>query len=499
MRIQNKSYIFAFIILLFIVLGTAVNGENFFMKVWKNWDANVWSSQPVNDEWQVVWDLIVEDSRSIAYKSWKRWNIEGLIHSDLYGEFSINSIELSFLSKTPTQAGCADSLEVYKVSWEVTSVFWGKMRIKNNSYFCSNQYTYLHFESDTLGSKEIWEHGQVASGDVFWKQEIAISWIAKLDKTKDTSDSILTRGDDNIEDIYIDDSVQTYIKRDINKNIFKIINEFKAKGKIISSSFNYHSNFNSISSQEKVYVYDYSAKSQTIKLNGREYINKWKNLQIWSTPEWITKVNGKHVVIVNEWNLFINSNIDNWDDTKDLLVLIAKRWTTGKGWNIYIHPDVTNIDAVMIADGSLLSLKWDKLQDISNISMKNNLRKQLLIYGSILSSNTVGSDSIPYGADYYEKSDYVPVELTNIYDLWNLRTFNLDLWKTGKTCEDGTKLSPINGYWDFLTYAWAGKKRCYITDGVDAWLRQSDKTNPLIVEFNPNISKLKLKILQINK
>jgi hypothetical protein len=111
----------------------------------------------------------------------------------------------------------------------------------------------------------------------------------------------------------------------------------------------------------------------------------------------------------------------------------------------------------------------------------------------------VGSDSIPYGADYYEKSDYVPAELTNIYDLWNLRTFNLDLWKTGKTCEDGTKLSPINGYWDFLTYAWAGKKRCYITDGVDAWLRQSDKTNPLIVEFNPNISKLKLKILQINK
>jgi hypothetical protein len=49
--------------------------------------------------------------------------------------------------------------------------------------------------------------------------------------------------------------------------------------------------------------------------------------------------------------------------------------------------------------------------------MKNNLRKQLLIYGSILSSNTVGSDSIPYGADYYEKSDYVPAELTNIYDL----------------------------------------------------------------------------------
>jgi hypothetical protein len=57
------------------------------------------------------------------------------------------------------------------------------------------------------------------------------------------------------------------------------------------------------------------------------------------------------------------------------------------------------------------------LQDISNPTMKNNLRKQLLVYGSILSSNTVGSDIVPYGADYYENSSYSPVSLTNIYDL----------------------------------------------------------------------------------
>ena len=499
MRIKNTIYIFITTILFFIICWAIASWQNFFIKEWNNWDAHVWSSSTANDNWKIVWDLIIEDSRSNAYKSWKRGTIDGMIQSNLYGDFLINSLELSFLSNSPTQAGCDDSLEVYEVTGEITSPHWWKMSVKSNSYFCSNQYTYILFDSETLGNKEIWELRQIAKWDVFGKQEIAISGIANLDKTNDTTDSILTRWDDNIEDIYLADSVQTYVKRDINKNIYKIINEFKAKWKLITSSFNFNSHFIWGTNEEKKYVYDFSWKSETLKLNGNDYINKWKNLEIGSNPDGITKIAWKNLVIVNEWNIFINANLSNRNDSKDLLILVSKKGQSGKWWNIYIHPDVTNIDAVIIADGSILSLKGNNLQDISNPTMKNNLRKQLLVYGSILSSNTVGSDIVPYGADYYENSSYSPVSLTNIYDLWNLRTFNLDLWKALKICDNGEKLAPINGSWDFLNKAWAGRKNCYVTDSEESGLRSSDKKNPLIVEFNPNIWNIQPKILQINK
>jgi hypothetical protein len=38
-----------------------------------------------------------------------------------------------------------------------------------------------------------------------------------------------------------------------------------------------------------------------------------------------------------------------------------------------------------------------------------------------------------------------------------------------------------------------------VTDSEESGLRSSDKKNPLIVEFNPNIWNIQPKILQINK
>jgi len=162
MRIKNTIYIFITTILFFIICWAIASWQNFFIKEWNNWDAHVWSSSTANDNWKIVWDLIIEDSRSNAYKSWKRGTIDGMIQSNLYGDFIINSLELSFLSNSPTQAGCDDSLEVYEVTGEITSPHWWKMSVKSNSYFCSNQYTYISFDSETLGNKEIWELRQIA-------------------------------------------------------------------------------------------------------------------------------------------------------------------------------------------------------------------------------------------------------------------------------------------------------------------------------------------------
>jgi hypothetical protein len=71
----------------------------------------------------------------------------------------------------------------------------------------------------------------------------------------------------------------------------------------------------------------------------------------------------------------------------------------------------------------------------------------------------------------------------NIYDLWNLRTFNLNYgwWEwVISGCNDENKLTPIQTGKN----SWAWRKECYNDDPIQNNLRWSDKRNPLIVEYN---------------
>ena len=49
----------------------------------------------------------------------------------------------------------------------------------------------------------------------------------------------------------------------------------------------------------------------------------------------------------------------------------SKNW-----WNIYIDPDVTNIDAILIADWSIISYDWSNVLNVNEDSF-DWLRKQL--------------------------------------------------------------------------------------------------------------------------
>lgn len=67
---------------------------------------------------------------------------------------------------------------------------------------------------------------------------------------------------------------------------------------------------------------------------------------------------GTKTVIAEGANIHITNNInylDEGDSTKILILIAKKNPTTGTGGNISIDPSVTNIDAILIADGSLLN------------------------------------------------------------------------------------------------------------------------------------------------
>jgi hypothetical protein len=493
------------LILLFLFLGTwIVFAVSNFSIEWKNWDANIIpdiNETNQNDNFKLEWRLDLEDSRSTEYTTWYRWKIKWIIKSDLFWNFNISDkISLSFKSQKPDKSKCwnVESLELYKISWRILSQFWWEMNInESSSYFCSNKYLYIKLESDSIWLKEIWNNGVIQWNlvDDFWKQEISISGVSKIKWNTDIW--ILNRWDWKIGSIWVSVSKKTIANKNINKNVSKLFNSYKQSSKIKNETF-----LNSFSNLEieNYYLYDYINSNQNVNFEGSwDYKNKWKILQIWNNWNGKIAIAWKQTVIVKSWSIYINSNLYNTNDKNSLLILVAKRWKEGKGWNIYINPNVTNIDAILIADWSLISLLWNDIQEVNNSNQKNNLRKQLLIYGSVFSSNSIWTDEIPYWADYYEDTKYSDNKMVwNIYDLWNLRTFNLNYWKSWTSCVDESKLAPINWEWSYKKYAWAWRKECYNSDVWDSELRKSDKRNPLIIEYNNRIQLINPFILKSN-
>ena len=497
--------ILSFTLWIWIIFAATSN----YFKSWKNWDANV-TTPTANDNWTLTWRLDLEDSRTPAYQTWDRWEIVWDIITDLFGEFTISgTLDLTYREDYNLTYDCwGDTpLEIYNINWTLSSVFWWEMILGSSSYFCSNQYTSMRFNSHSLWDKNIWTI-QWRLIDDFDKQQISIDGIANLKWNLE----ILARWDNEINELPVSVSNNAILKRSLNKNIFQImkiylnstiINKADSVNNIITSDFN-----NSSTNEEDYYLYDYSSGVDTIAfIDWTDYINKWKILHIWNDWTWEIGITWKNTLIVDSGNIHIRSNLYNTDDTNSLLILVAQRWDDWKGWNIYIDSDVTNIDAILIADGNLISTKTNFLNVLSIqwiIDQTNEIRKQLLIYGSVLSLNSVWTDEIPYWADYYDEWTYINNIMSwSIYDLWNLRTFNLNYWDWWAICSDDTRLVPIDWDWWYLQEAWAWKRDCYndnnetnIPDPTKNNLRWSDKLNPLIIEYNNRIPFINPYILQ---
>ena len=501
------------IIFLLLWVWVIFAADNFF-RSWDNWDANV-TWDPANDVWTFSWRLDLEDSRSSEYiNNWYRGKLTWWVESDLFGtyitdsEFTL-SLKWKYSDSTYTSEIKTKCLnwnnwtswpepEIYNINWSIKSNWslnhstwenlWGTLSTSwIDSYFCSNKKMFLHLSSDTLWNKAVWEW-VVSDNDVFWKQEIYIQGIANINWN--TASWILSRWDQEINKLKVYVWNNAMIKWNINKNIANIYKTYLNSSWWNKASWDIINNFNNSRNQENYYVYDYHNQTENISFKGSTYVNKWKKLIIENTSsDKIVEVKWINTVIVQWWNIYIKSDIKNSDDKQDLLILIAKRDKDTKNWwNIYIEPWVTNIDAVLIADWSLISMWWWNIQWIKDTNQVNSIRKQLLIYWKVLSSNNVWTDTMPYWADLYENSSYSNNKMDwNIYDLWNLRTFNLNYgwwdWVTS-WCNNQNKLTPIKT----TIKSWAWRRNCYLSDSTNNSLRWSDKLNPLIIENNNYIN-----------
>ncbi|MFB0965295.1 MAG: hypothetical protein QMC36_06505 [Patescibacteria group bacterium] len=171
-----------------------------------------------------------------------------------------------------------------------------------------------------------------------------------------------------------------------------------------------------------------------------------------------------------------------------------------------MNPDVTNVTAAGYAEGSLISYDAaiGKVYDVGNTS-EGDLTRQLLWYGSLFSSNTIGGSlkstsswECPFGSDTYEatKTKTCTESEASRYDFAMLRRFLLINVPTTDSCYSATNKTPKSTGTASEKYATAGKKRCFQTDANDVpELRSTTKTAGFVMEYNPFMQTAGMKVL----
>ncbi len=469
------------------------------------------------------WNRLMRDSNmaitNIKTNSW-------ILNSDMYWEFYIIKDKPIVLTLDKNNTTCKnlkwDTVSYYEASWYFFNpYFWNYVLDSNNSYFC------WWFDTFKL-VWNIWWIGEVTiatSTDIvekvktwvnvvtdWWQQilsnrDVDISWKMintqySINTSKVTKDDTITSNKYLVENNTKIDLLE--FNKIIEKNLLSITKN------ILPNTTDYTlSNFNNINNNKwsyKISWENYFYYKYTWDWTFNNSWNKWKILTLWDSINLSDvnpiKVNWKNTLILNWWNLYINSDIDNTDDKTDILTIVVKRnWKNW--WNVYINPNVTNIDAIIIADGSIMSFDWNQILT-SKIDDTDILRRQLLIYWTVISKNNLWewNDKVPYWWDSYSWNN--SVDNTMKYNLSYLRNFRLAFshqitsWQTCYKQKDDVKYYIIavdNTEDNWLKYAFAWKKACYSIDNSQSWLRTTKKLAPLVIEYNSLIATNPPKIL----
>lgn len=152
-------------------------------------------------------------------------------------------------------------------------------------------------------------------------------------------------------------------------------------------------------------------------------LNNWKlvNIELSSGYNW------SKTLLIEWWDLFIKSNIiaNSSDDILWIIVLKDENWD---GWNIYIAPDVSEIDAIIYTDKVIASSdssiviatqEPDRILSPDNWWTYERLKNQLYVYWSIFSNNTIWWS--------VNLSDLkCPYYITNTCDLDNAQKYDMN-------------------------------------------------------------------------
>ena len=133
---------------------------------------------------------------------------------------------------------------------------------------------------------------------------------------------------------------------------------------------------------------------------------------------------GRATLLVVGGNVYIKSNISTAADPSASIGIVAVADENGNGGNVYVDPGVTNIDAAIYADRALISYDGSEM---GGDTRATHLKNQLLIYGSVLSENTLGGSLKPseLKCPYFVPTGACDLATARKYDLNYLRRYRL--------------------------------------------------------------------------
>ncbi len=362
------------------------SSENFFKKPY------IWISLQIKDnsgwwDWKpIVWSeqeykYTIQKSDSNISISWDYtiWNIN---HDTLTTKWNNNyAIDyISTLSNTHTSPTFSSRLIASETASDVTSAPVVRLEIPIISYnlwWKTVRYYLSPSEIDADNSEWVdinWIENTFIWVKIIWTQQWQWFWV-------------ITGQEENFSDL----------------------SKLDARNDIRSKTYSYIKNMNNLDSLWWVLYIEWDMSFSALRIN-------WK-------LTWV------ETIVIKDWNFLIDENInstiwiivlkDNYDVSKDY----------NNAWNIYIIPSVTKVDAIMYADGWLISTNSDgDVYETDSDERTYALEKQLIIKWSLFTRNTIGGAILennlllPGG----QSSDF---NKAMIYDLNYLRRWNV--W-----CED---------------------------------------------------------------
>jgi len=423
------------------------------------------SSYPDQSITTLTWVLLV-DKDNDGQLSWDYFS--GNYYDSAYGVFSFDILN-DKVSITSTSHSCGldtathDGYSLDGYSWN--DEFWAVdfsdvyICIPQDENSTEDSYLWWYAYSELIGFQNF--DGIIF--DVFVDRDAEHASDARYIKVDGIASS---QNHSNIDSEYendvrvIWDIKKSSLKKQVLQNVYASIRNINSSNgsRTISSWSLWSNNWNNSGWGKLLHndtvLYFWDLMGQTVNLNGRDNIEWSKTLVV----EW--------------WNIYITGNIRNTDNDNAILGLIAIQ-KDGQGWNIYIHPSVTDIHANIYADRSVISYNGAQLDGNTGDSVLSN---QLYIYWSIFSENTLwGADAMPIICPFYISS--CDEANAKKYDLNYLRRYILvseivDGMPTGN-------MYPNNNAAE--SYMWDNSNTN--TESQKPWYR----IYPFIIEYNADI------------
>lgn len=316
------------------------------------------------------------------------------------------------------------NLDLSYDNWTIISE-WNKSTVYSNTLFSSsipnNQFITYMTQSWSVDNTPVYLSSHVSytidwkdivlNTDVIWMDHyywtadldysVSFDWIKIVWNTNSKYSDEIIEGEEWKNYSLVWNLDKAYMQQFIRKNAYSVINTVTPD--------------------------NWSNSITNLDLSNNEFwVELWENiLYFWKlwwanvTIDSLINYSWKKTLLIHGWNLYIRNNIVAYNLSRDILGIIVIQDQEGNGWKIYVHPDVTRLDAVMYADKALLSYDGSELSPL-NWGTSSYLGNQLFINWSIFSNNTLWG-SVNNICPYFIADSDCDSNTSQYYDLNYLR------------------------------------------------------------------------------